>query len=80
MKIRVIKKLVETVAMPQLMETELAILDEKPLPVEVDGYDEGEKLTHVLAAIWILEQMEGTGADFKTALRDYTQQVRESIS
>jgi hypothetical protein len=50
------------------------------MPFEVEGSDEGEKLTHILAAIWILEQMESTRVDFKTALREYTQKVRESIS
>jgi hypothetical protein len=80
MKIPVIKKLVETVSVPQLVEAEEALIDEKPLPIEVEGSDEGEKLTHILAAIWILEQMENTGVDFKTALREYTQKVRESIN
>jgi hypothetical protein len=80
MKIPVIKKLVETVSMHQLIDAELALIDEKPMPIEVEGNDEGEKLTHILAAIWILEQMENTKVDFKTALREYTQKVRESIS
>jgi len=80
MKIPVIKRLVETVPVDKLVEAEEALIDEKPLPFEVEGYDEGEKLTHILAAIWILEQMESTGVDFKTALREYTQKVRESIS
>jgi hypothetical protein len=80
MKIPVIKKLVETASVHQLVEAEVALIDEKPLPFEVEGSDEGEKLTHILAAIWILEQMESTRVDFKTALREYTQKVRESIS
>lgn len=80
MKIPVIKKLVETVPVKQLIEAEIALVEEQPLPIEVEGSDEGEKLTHILAAIWILEQMENTGVDFKTALREYTQKVRESIN
>ena len=80
MKIPVIKKLVETVPVHHLIEAELALIDEKPMPIEVEGSDEGEKLTHILAAIWILEQMENTKVDFKTALHEYTQKVRESIS
>ena len=38
------------------------------------------QLTHVLAAVWILNEVEDNGTDFKTALRMYTQKVRVSIS
>ncbi len=80
MKIPAIKKLVETYDLHQLINAEEAIVDEQPLAIEVDGEDEGEQLTHVLAAVWILNHIEDTGADFKTALREYTKKVRVSIS
>jgi hypothetical protein len=80
MKIPAIKKLVETQTMDALMAAEAAILDEQPLAIEVEGDDEGEQLTHVMAAVWILNNMQDTGADFKTALREYTKKVRVSIS
>lgn len=80
MKIPVIKKLVETFTIGQLLEAEVAIIEEKPSDIEVDGNDEGERLTHVLAAIWILNKMNDSGVDFKSALREYTQKVRDSIS
>ncbi|GAA4439287.1 hypothetical protein GCM10023188_35570 [Pontibacter saemangeumensis] len=80
MKIPAIKKLVENSNMEELMAAEAAIVDEQQPAIEVEGEDEGEQLTHVLAAVWILNEMEDNGTDFKSALRAYTQKVRVSIS
>jgi hypothetical protein len=80
MKVAAIKKLVEEVKVDLLLQAEEALIHEKPMPVEVDGEDEGEQLTHILAAIWILERMQEESVDFKTALRDYSKMVRESIN
>jgi hypothetical protein len=80
MKIPAIKKLVENESLDALMAAENAIMEEQPLAIEVEGDDEGEQLTHVIAAAWILNYMEDNGADFKTALREYTKKVRVSIS
>lgn len=80
MKIPAIKKLVENHTLQELMDAEAAIVDEQPLAFEVEGDDEGEQLTHVLAAVWILNEMEDNGTEFKAALRMYTQKVRTSIS
>lgn len=80
MKIPVVKKLVENYTMDSLREAEDALIDDQPLPFEIEGDDEGEKLTHILAAIFILERMKSEGVEFKSALRDYTRMVRESIS
>ena len=80
MKIPVIKKLVETQPIEKLIAAEEAIINEQPLPIEIEGQDEGEQLTHAIAAIWILERMRETNRDFKDVLREYTQKVRESIN
>jgi hypothetical protein len=80
MKIPVIKKLVETQSVEQLQAAEMAIINEQPLPFDIEGNDEGEQLTHAIAAIWILERMKDANVDFKTALREYTHKVRESIN
>lgn len=80
MKIPAIKKLVEKYDQIALRQAEAQIVDDRPLNIEVEGQDEGEKLTHVLAAIYILEKMESENMDFKSALRDYTSKVRESIN
>lgn len=80
MKIPAVKKLVETYKVDDLRQAEEALMDEQALQIEVEGEDEGEQLTHIYAAIFILEMMETKGVDFKTALREYTKKVRESIS
>lgn len=80
MKIPAIKKLVENCSVKELKDAEDAFENEKVPTIQVDGEDEGEQFTHVIAAIWILEKMEADGVDFKTALREYTGKVRESIS
>ncbi|MFD2514058.1 DUF6952 family protein [Pontibacter locisalis] len=80
MKIPAIKKLVENYNLHELMAAEEAIVDEQQPAIEVEGEDEGEQLTHVLAAVWILNDMEDNGNDFKTSLREYTKKVRVSIS
>jgi hypothetical protein len=80
MKIPAIKKLVETYSLQELMAAEEAIVEEQQPAIEVEGDDEGEQLTHVLAAVWILNHMEDNNLDFKTALREYTKKVRVSIS
>lgn len=79
MKVAAIKPLVETYNIEQLKEAEQNLYDEKPMAIEVEGADEGEKLTHILAAIEILTDMN-KGADYKTALRNYSARVRNSIN
>lgn len=80
MKIPAIKKLVESQTLEALMAAEAAIVEEQQPMIEVEGEDEGEQLTHVLAAVWVLNHMEDHKLDFKTALREYTKKVRVSIS
>ncbi len=81
MKIPVIKNLVENASIDQLMAVEEEIVERECCTlIEVGGDDVGEQLTHVLAAIYIKDQMDKEGKDFKTALREYTKKVRESIS
>ncbi|PJJ52875.1 DUF6952 family protein [Hymenobacter chitinivorans] len=80
MKIPVIKRLVETQTLESLVAAEEALLEEQQPAFEVEGEDEGEKLTHVFAAIFILNHMKDSGAEFKDALREYTKKVRVSIS
>jgi len=80
MKIPVIKKLVEHYDVATLQQAEEALVEEQQPAIEVLGDDEGEQLTHVFAAIYIHQQMDNKGVDFKTALREYTSKVRESIN
>ncbi len=80
MKIPAIKKAVEEYSIEELKAAEQALYAEEKLSIEIGGDDEGEQLTHVLAAIWIKEDMLQKGTDFKDSLRAYTQRVRNSIS
>lgn len=80
MKIPEIKKLVEAHDVATLKQAEEHLIEGEALAIEIGGDDEGEQLTHILAAIAIHEDMDATGADFKTALRNYTQRVRNSIN
>ena len=79
MQIPIIKKLVEQYSLAQLQEAEAAMMEEQKPTIEVEGKDEGECLTHVLASIYIKEKME-QGTAFNQALRDFSQRVRNSIS
>jgi hypothetical protein len=80
MKIPVIKKLAETHSLKELQAAEEALYNEETLAIEVMGDDEGEQLTHVLAAVYIKEHMAENGSELKAALRAYTVKVRNSIS
>ncbi len=80
MHIPSIKKAVEQFTLPELQEAEAALLEEGIPAIAVDGADEGEKLTHIMAAIWIKNEMQEKGIAFTEALRAYTQRVRTSIS
>lgn len=81
MKIPAIKKLVEAgYTLEMLDEAEEALINEQKPEIDIEGDDDGEQLTHLFAAKWILEDMQASGLDFKTSLRNYTQKVRNSIS
>lgn len=80
MKVPAIKKLVETQSLEALREAEGLLLEEQQPAFDIPGDDEGEQLTHVFAAIWILNHMHDHQTDFKTALREFTAKVRVSIS
>jgi hypothetical protein len=80
MKIPSIKKLVENYTIEELRNAEDALLEEQKPAIDVEGADEGEQLTHVLAAIEILHTMKHDSVEFTAALRVYTQRVRVSIS
>lgn len=80
MKLPIVKKLVSDYSMEQLEVAENAILEEAAPVIEVEGEDEGEQLTHVMAAIWIKREMETNDLPLNKAMRNYTVKVRKSIS
>jgi len=80
MKMPSIKKAVETYSVEELKKAEELLMNEEKPHIEIEGDDEGEQLTHCLAAIWIREEMDRTGMDVRNATRAYFERVRKSIS
>lgn len=80
MQLPIIKQLVNDFDMKSLQSAEEAILDERIPSILVGGVDEGEQLTHVMAAIWIKNEMEKNGLPLHKAVRNYSVKVRTSIS
>jgi hypothetical protein len=80
MKLAVIKNLAETHSLETLKQLEELLLNGENLPIEVGGEDEGEQLTHILGAIDILERVKNEGIDVRTAIRGFSERVRNSIS
>ncbi len=79
MKVPAIRKLVNQYSVDELQSAEEALYEEKPMPIEVEGEDEGEQLTHVIAALWIKNDMAQNNLELGKSLRNYTQKVRSSI-
>ena len=80
MKIPVIKLIASQYSIKELNAAEEAILNEEKPAIQIEGDDEGEQLTHIMAAREIRAQMEKDGIDLNRALRNYTLRVRNSIS
>jgi len=80
MKIPSIKKIAEKYSVDDLKKAEISMLEGETLEIHVEGDDEGEQLTHIIAAIDIKNQMVTENIPFPKALRNYTQRVRNSIS
>ena len=79
MKIQSIKKLVEQYSISDLNTAEEAILNEQKPAIDIEGEDEGEQLTHIYGARFILEQM-ASGKSVTDCIREFSVKVRNSIS
>lgn len=80
MQIPIVKKIVAEFSIEQLQAAEEALLNEEKPSITIEGEDEGEQLTHVMAAIWIKNDMETNNNPLPKSLRNYTEKVRKSIS
>lgn len=80
MNIASIRNLADAYTLEQLQQAEAALLREEALTIDVPGTDEGEQLTHLIAAIWVLEYKKVHAVDTMSGVREYTKRVRESIS
>ena len=79
MKPAAIKKLAQNHALEDLQKAEEAIIEEQTPSIEVEGDDEGDQLTNISGAIYVREQVDNHGVDMKTAVRNFTERVRNSI-
>lgn len=80
MKLPIIRKLAEQHSIAELKSAEDAILNEQQPAIDVEGDDEGERLTHVISAMAVKEDMALNGVELRIALRNYAERVRKSIS
>lgn len=79
MKVRVLRDLVDNQTLAALKEAEEAIIHDYPLNIKVEGENISERLTHIIAAINILEQMNEVHIEFEKALQDYSKKIKEPI-
>ncbi len=79
MKIPAIRKLAEEHNLRELEAAETALLEGQEPNIDVPGDDEGERLTHVMAALWVKRAIHD-GTEPSAAIRAYTEKVRKSIS
>lgn len=80
MNISAVKRLVQQHDLHTLRQVEAQITEGHTPQIEVDGEDEGEQLTHVLGAIWVLETQAEQQLDVNAALRKFAGRVRDSIN
>ncbi len=74
-----IRHLAEKYSLEALKAAEERLLADETLPFEVGGADIGEKLTHILGAIYVLEEVN-KGIEPNVALRTFIERVRNSIN
>lgn len=75
-----IKLLIENNEIAALETAEVTLLEGNTPEIEIPGADEGEQLTHILAAIWVKKEMQKEDVALNDALRTYTARVRNSIN
>ncbi len=75
MKAGTIRKLANEHSAEALESAIEALVEGEPLPITVDGEDDGERLTHVNLALRIRRRAD-SGEDLKVVFRDVMAQVR----
>ncbi|MES2618177.1 MAG: hypothetical protein V4613_09870 [Bacteroidota bacterium] len=80
MNVNSIKLLVEHATIEELKKAEADLMEGDALAIAVEGKDEGEQLTHILAAIYCKETMASENIPLMQAIRLYSQRVRGSIN
>lgn len=80
MNIAAIRTLVEQHDNHALQQAEADLLEGSAPKIEIQGHDEGEQLTHVLAALWVVQHVKESACSIPDAVRAYTQRIRKSIT
>jgi hypothetical protein len=76
MQISIIKQLTNQFSATELREAEHALMQGEAPGIEVEGVDDGEQLTHVLGALWIIDRMNTEGMSYASAQREFIKSVR----
>jgi len=79
MKPAVVRKLAQEHELEELESAALKFEENLENVLNVEGEDDGEKLSHLLISIFIKKRM-AKGAAMNEALREYSQKVRKVIS
>ena len=79
MQMKEVRRLVKNHDLEELQAAAEAIENEQPPAIDVEGEDEGDKLTNVLGAIEIKEAV-ARGESEKDALRAFSSRVRDILN
>ena len=71
-----VKFLVETYPLIELEEAQEAIVSGKDPEIEVSGRSDGQKLSQLIAAVWVLNKMNEEQVDIVTAFNLYQESLR----
>jgi hypothetical protein len=78
MNVAVVRKLVENHKLPAIQDAIVLFELDRSNPLNVEGTDDGEKLSHLLVGEFVLKKM-GTGLSFNEAIREYSHRVRAMV-
>jgi len=79
MKLPVIKNLLQNHSVEELLKAADDFEQNQTCSIEVDGKDDGEKLTHLLVAAKLKKEID-KGRPLNEVVREYSQKVRKILS
>lgn len=79
MKIAEVKRLATSYTVEQIEAAVTAFETERKNDLQVDGENDGEKMSHLLAASFVRRQID-KGLDLNSAVREYSKRVRSILS
>ncbi len=79
MKIAEVKRLATSFSHEQIEQAVSAFEVERQNILEVSGENDGEKMSHLLAASFVRKQID-KGLDINSAVREYSKRVRAILS